>query len=423
MKHKLIKSIAVTLMVSSLWGANLLAAPEAVKLNLFYYKQEIVNQMKDLTEAFTKKNPQIKIELEIVPNDSMTVLRTKMASGQAPDLIQLQSYANVFEFAQSGWLLDLSKEPILNKVMPGAKNAVTYPAWGENKAIRGKVYALPMDLAGIGIIYNKEIFNKYGLKPPKTFKELKVVSATLKKNKVTPFASMFKANWSLGHFFTMAHTTLAGAKLNPWLQKMNANQASYADPVEVKSLFKMLDFYKANSDPRAAEFDWNEQQAAFAKGEAAMMVQGLWSYGAAIATNPKLKCGFIPFPCTDNVTQNKMYADVDSTFAISASSSPERIKAAKIFLEWLATPEAIKIWVEKCKLVPTFKGANLKAMDAPFQDLVSYMNRNQTNPWAFSMYPVTVFEDACKNGAQEYMFGRKNATQVIQYIDQTWKKN
>jgi len=35
---------------------------------------------------------------------------------------------------------------------------------------------------------------------------------------------------------------------------------------------------------------------------------------------------------------------------------------------------------------------------------------------------VAVFEDACKNGAQEYMFGRKNADQVIKYIDDTWKR-
>ncbi|HBE78086.1 MAG TPA: hypothetical protein DDW65_09955, partial [Firmicutes bacterium] len=354
------------------------------------------------------------IDLEMVPNDSAAVLRSRMASNQAPDIIQLQSYAMVFEFAGAGWLLDLSKEPVLGKVAPATKNAVTY---------KGKAYALPMDVAGIGIIYNKDIFKKYGLKPPTTFKELTAVCAALKKNNVTPFASMFKVNWSLGHFLSMVHTTLAGPKVMPWIESMNSGKGSFADPINTKEVFRMLDFYKANSDPKAAEFDWNEQQASFAKGEAAMMVQGLWSYGAAIGTNPKLHCGFIPFPCTNDTKDTKLFADVDSTFALSASSSPEKIKASKTFLEWLATPEAIKIWVEKCKLVPTFKGANVKTMDAPFQDLVSYLNSGKTNPWAFSMYPVAAFEDATKNGAQEYVFGTKNAEQVIQYFDETWKKS
>jgi raffinose/stachyose/melibiose transport system substrate-binding protein len=412
MRKNLVKGLWVVL-VLLLIGSTVLAA-EPVKLHLFFYKQEIVNQLKEMTEVFSKSHPDILIDLEIVPNDSMTVLKTRMSSGQAPDIIQLQSYANVFEFANAGWLLDLSKETVLTKVVPSTKTAVTY---------KGKAYALPMDVAGIGIIYNKDIFKKYGLEPPATFNELRNVCTILKKNKITPFASMFKANWSLGHFLSMTHTTLAGPKALPWIESMNAGKGSFADPVHVKELFRILDFYKANSDPKAAEFDWNEQQASFAKDEAAMMVQGLWSYGAAIDTNPKLNCGFIPFPCTNNVKDTKLFADVDSTFALSAASSPEKTKAAKEFLEWLATPEAIKMWVEKCKLVPTFKGANVKSMDAPFQDLVAYLNSGKTNPWAFSMYPVAAFEDATKNGAQEYIFGRKNAQQVVQYIDETWRNS
>lgn len=405
--------VLLLLVLAASFVAGGVSAADKVKLNLFFYKQEIKAEMRELTDAFSKKYPNVTIDLEIVPNESMAVLRTKMAGGNAPDIIQLQSYASVFEFARAGWLADLTKEPVMNKVVPGTKTSVTY---------NGKIYALPMDVAGIGIIYNKDIFKKYGLKPPTTFTELKTVAATLKKNGVTPFASMFKANWSLGHFISMVHTTLAGEKLMPWMAKMNAGNASFADPINKEDLFRIMNFYKANSDENAAEMDWNEQQAAFATSKAAMMVQGLWSYGAAISTNPKLNCGFIPFPATENPKANKMFADVDSTFAVAATASPDRMKAAKLFLDWLATPEAVKIWVEKCKLVPTFKGANVKTMDVPFQDLVSFMDAGKTNPWAFSMYPVAVFEDACKNGAQEYMFGRKTADQVIQFIDETWKK-
>ncbi|HEX2955061.1 MAG TPA: extracellular solute-binding protein [Bacillota bacterium] len=399
--------LLVALMVGNVWAAD------TVNLKLFFYKQEIVKQMGDLVDAFAKTNPNVKIELEIVPNDSMTVLKTRMQSGQAPDIIQLQSYASVFEFAEAGWLADLSKEPVMGKVVPSTKSAVTF---------KGKQYALPMDVAGIGIIYNKEIFEKYGLKPPTTFAQLQKVCTVLKKHGVTPFASMFRANWSIGHFLSMAHTTLAGEKLMPWMEKMNKGQASWGDPVNKKQLFRILDFYKANSDKKAAEFDWNEQQAAFAGGKAAMMVQGLWSYGAAISTNPHLRCGFIPFPCTNSVKNTKLFADVDSTFALSATASPEKLKAAKAFINWLSTPEAVKIWVEKCHLVPTFKGADVKSMDAPFQDLVKYLNAGKTNPWAFSMYPVNAWEDATKNGAQAYIFGTQNADQVIQYIDQVWKR-
>ena len=401
---------AVLLLIFSL---SFLSAAE-VNLNLFFYKQEIKDSLKEMTDAFTARYPDIKIDLEMVPNDSQTVLKTKMQKNEAPDIIQLQGYANVFEFAESGWLLDITKEPVIKKVSKAAMNAVTY---------NGRVYALPMDLAGIGIIYNKEIFAKYNLKAPKTFKDLVKVSKVLKENGITPFAGLFKANWSLGHFLTMVHTGLAGDKLMPWLNGMNNGKGSYADPVNVNSIFRLLDFYKANAHENAAEYDWDQQQAEFSQGKAAMMIQGLWSYKPAVTANPALKCGFVPFPVSNKSSEVKLYADTDSTFAISSTSSPEKIAAAKTFLAWLATPEAIKMWVEKCKLVPTFKGANVKSMDEPFQVLLKYVSSGKPMPWAFSMYPVAVFEDACKNGAQEYIFGKKNPDQVITYIDSLWKKS
>ncbi|HBR29763.1 MAG TPA: hypothetical protein DD789_10060, partial [Firmicutes bacterium] len=161
-----------------------LYAAGKTEIELYYYKQEIVKQMEAMTVAFSKKNPDISIKLTMIPNDNMVTLKARMASGDAPEIIQLQSYAAVFEFAAAGWLADLTNEPVMSKVVDGAKNAVTY---------NGRMYALPMDLAGIGIIYNKEIFNQYGLKPPTTFRELQSVCSTLKKNDVVPFAALLKA--------------------------------------------------------------------------------------------------------------------------------------------------------------------------------------------------------------------------------------
>ena len=349
----------------------------------------------------------------MTPNEGPATLKVRMASGDAPEIIQVQSYAAVFEYAAAGWLADLSNEPVMSKVMDGAKTAVTY---------NGRAYALPMDLAGIGIIYNKEIFSQYGLKPPTTFRELQAVCSSLKKHDVVPFAALLKANWSMGHIISLLHTTLAGDKLLPWLDQMNQGKASFADPIDERQLFRLLDFYKANLHSNAAEMDQSEQHAAFSSGEAAMMVQGLWAYQACLQINPNLDCGFIPFPVNDNPADSKLFADVDSSFALSSTSKPENMKAAKLFLEWLGTPEAIKMWVEDCKLVPTFKGADASKMEAPFQDMVGYMNKGQTNPWAFSMYPMAVFEEACKIGAQEYMLGLRNRDGVIDFIDATWKQ-
>ncbi len=391
--------------------ASLAAAP--VELEMYYYKQENQEGLKKLTETYTAKTG-VKISLLIVPNDADATMAARAAQGKLPDILQMQTYARVWEYAKKGFVLDLSAQPVMKKIVDSSKASVTY---------NGRIYALPMDYAGIGIIYNKEIFAKYGLKAPTTARELERVCAALKKNGVTPFAGLLAENWSAGHFITLVHTSLlVGEKKIPvdkFVSDMKAGKTSYG-VVDTAKLFAALDFYRDNMDPKASEWGWNEQQAAFAQGKAAMMVQGLWSYGAAIATNPKLDCGFVPYPVFNRQADNKMYADIDSCFGVSAQSPKAKQEAALAFLEWLASPEAQKIWIEDYKLVPAFKGANLSSMKQPFQDLLSSVDKNGAYPWAFSSYPTVVFEDACKNGAQQYMFKKIAADKVIANVDAAW---
>ncbi len=385
----------------------------AIELEMFYYKQENSEGLEKLIAAFTK-NTGIRIKTLIIANDADATMSTRAAQGKLPDILQMQSYARVQEYARNGFILDLTDQPVLSQVLEDSKPAVTY---------NGKQYALPMDYAGIGIIYNKEIFKKYNLAPPTTARELERVCATLKANGVLPFAGLLAENWSAGHFITLVHTALlVGEKNIPvdkFIADMNAGATSWG-VVDTAKLFSTMDFYLNNMDSKAAEWNWNEQQAAFAQGQAAMMVQGLWSYGAAIGNNPDLDCGFIPYPIFNDASMNKMYADIDSAFAVSSQSSAAKQEAALKFLNWLSSAEAQKIWIEDYKLVPAFKGADLSSMKQPFQDLLATVAAKGAYPWAFSMYPTAAFEDAAKNGAQQYMFRRMSAAQVVAEIDRTW---
>jgi len=387
----------------------------AQSLELYYYKQEIQAGLKSLTDAFTKENPGITISLLIVPNDAGATNAARAASGTLSEILQMQSYSTVFEYAQGGYILDLSRQPVMSKVIDSSRAAVTW---------NGKQWALPMDFAGIGIIYNKAIFATYKLQPPTTYRELERVVKTLKDNGVVPFAGLLKENWSIGHFITLVHTSLLAEKGIPvakFISGMNAGTTSYG-VVDTKKLFSIIDFYRANMDSNAEEMSWDQQQAAFAGGKSAMMVQGLWSYGAAIGTNPSLDCGFVPFPVFNDAKMNKFYADVDSTFGLSAQAPAEKQAAAKKFLEWLATPQAIKIWTAECKLTSDFKGADMSALQAPFGQLMSTVGKFGAYPWAFSMYPTAAFEDAAKNGAQAYVFKKKTADEVIADVDRIWKE-
>lgn len=390
----------------------------AQQLTMSFYKQEITQTLPKLLDAFSKANPGITIVTEIHPNDGGATNAAAAAAGKLPDLIQAASYAPIKESAKNGYYLDLTSQPIMAKVIDGAKPAVTY---------NGKLYAVPMDFAGIGIIYNKDIFAKYKLKAPTTYLELQKVAKTLKDNGVTPFAGLLKENWSIGHFIEMLHSSMLGAKVGtPGLMKfvdqMNAGETSFDKNVDIAGLFKIMDWYKGNMADNATEMSWDQQQAAYIKGQAAMMVQGLWALPNA-KDNPTLNSGFIPFPWSNKAAENRFFADVDSTFAVSAQSSPEKQAAALKFINWLASPEAIKIWTTDIQLTSTFKGADVKSMPVPFQELMTSVNKAGSYPWVFSMMPSATWEQAIKNGALSYVLGKEQPAQIVSEINDSWKAN
>jgi raffinose/stachyose/melibiose transport system substrate-binding protein len=410
---KLLSSMIIMLTVTGVM------MPQSVTLTMSYYKQEITPVLPKLLNAFTAKYPNIKITTEIHPNDGGASLAAAAASGKLPDIMQQPAYSAVIENAKNGYIIDLTNQGVIKKVIDGAKPSVTY---------KGKIYALPMDFAGLGIIYNKTIFKKYGLKAPSTYLELQKVAETLKKNNVVPFAGLLKENWSIGHFMMMLHGSMLANKLGvngvaSFVDDMNAGKTSWDKDVNISKIFEIMDWYKGNMEPNAFEMAWNEQQAEFANEKAAMMVQGLWSYLPAITTNPKLDCGFIPFPWSNKAGDNKFFADVDSTFTVSSQSPKERQDAALKFLDWLSSPEAIKVWTNDIKLTSTFKGAEIKSMQMPFQDLMNDVNKNGSYPWEFSMCPTPTWEQAMKNGALGFALGKEKPADVVKEINESWKTN
>lgn len=401
-------------------------AQDTREIEVYYYKQENQAGLRKIITSFQNSNPKIKIKLLIIPNDGDATMSARAAQNKLPAIIQMQSYSRVTEYASKGYLTDVTDIDALRSVLPSSMASVTY---------NGRQYGVPMDYAGIGIIYNKDIFEKLGIQPPETYTQLQEVCNTLKQNGIVPFSALLKENWSAGHFITMIHTALLANNApgtdadslttyyNQFIADMNAGKISYGGEIDTSRLFEILDFYHDNMNPTAAEMDGADQQRSFANGESAMMVQGLWSYVDAKKLNPKLNAGFIPFPVYDDAEKNKLYADVDSTFVISSQVDENQKKDAITFLNWLAGPEGKALWVSEYKLTHSFNDGNFESLGEPFNDLMTSVADKGAYPWLFSRYPSVAFEDACKNGSQQYMLKSLNAEKVISQIDEQWRAN
>ena len=92
---------------------------------------------------------------------------------------------------------------------------------------------------------------------------------------------------------------------------------------------------------------------AFVNGKAAFVSQGMWALATMQGKNPDFKSiGFMAYPSIMPDTKPSVGGPLEGQIAISASSSPEEIAAAKKVLERMTSPDAMKAFCEKNGTIP-----------------------------------------------------------------------
>src|SRR5579859_4394699 len=108
----------------------------------------------EINKRFHAENPNITVQFSSNASDQYeTVLKARLAGGDSPDLFGVYPGAKFYPYAKAKYLADLSDEPWVTRLLPGAKRVTTYTD--------GKVYTLPMDSNAIAVIYNKQIFSQH----------------------------------------------------------------------------------------------------------------------------------------------------------------------------------------------------------------------------------------------------------------------
>lgn len=127
--------------------------------------------VKQLIQCYEELNPNIKVELnELPPTSSSTevhqTLVTSLASGADTFDVLTADCIWFPEFAEAGWLLELDKyisQDDLKDYFKGAIDTVTY---------KGQLIGMPWAIDSGLLYYRKDLLDKYGYQPPKTWDEL-----------------------------------------------------------------------------------------------------------------------------------------------------------------------------------------------------------------------------------------------------------
>jgi ABC-type glycerol-3-phosphate transport system substrate-binding protein len=320
------------------------AANAPVKLQLFHYMGEQYKRdaLEKLTQAITRAHPEITFEITgVAYAQFQPLLQTKIAAGDVPDLMTGRPQNSV-NLVEAGVFMDLTNELFVKNVQPQAL---------KEQQVNGRYYSVPIDFTAFGVAYNKEMFDKYGLKVPTTLSEMIKVCDTFKANGIVPFAHPYKdANQpgvELGTFFVpMCYLNDKDVYWDLMKKKRTWTQIPL-----VKQAFEIFFKYLEYTDPGDIAVDPTTAINMFASGKRPMIMIGLWSTGDIRRANPNGKFGYFATPWSEDPKQNLLPFSVDDSFVVSASSKyPKALLAA---LEFIASEQGTKVWTDSTNLMST----------------------------------------------------------------------
>lgn len=307
------------------------SSSEKVEIEFYSQKPEMQKTLQEIIDDFEKENPTIDVKFSNVP-DAGTVLKTRMANDEAPDVINIYPQnADFKEFAADGRFLEIGDDAGLSNLKDGAVTPYL---------VEGKNYTLPLTANAYGIYYNKDKFKELGLEVPTTYAEFVALVDKIKTDgTASPFALSLNDAWSLNGYHQLAWVTVAGGFDGAEDVLIRSAKGAIQDDTTTKAVTERLALLTDNGQKGAAGALYADAVAAFAAGEALMLPQGTWAATAINQQEPEFEYGMFTFPGDE---EGGDYTIGAADLALSISAESEHPEEAKKFLEYLSRAEVIQ---------------------------------------------------------------------------------
>jgi multiple sugar transport system substrate-binding protein len=313
------------------------------------YLQEIVDE-------FMQEHPDIKVEVEGVPNaDVLTKLTTAAQANNLPDIICGQN-VNVSGFDNLNAAMDISEfvqqANIADSYFPSMLAAC--------RTQDGRTLGLPLYAGTDALYYRADMFEEVGLdpdNPPKSWDELVEAAKALTDPSKGRYGFGF---YGKTHFPNRMINMMINAGPEGELMKLDEASGKYAIHVNSPDSQRAWQFITDLAithkvvPPNIVEMDYPANVSAFAGGNVAMLLTGPWGARTFVGTNPeiegKFRVGQHPTPSGEPGSLIQLPA----IFGIGRTSAhPEE---AFTFLKWITLDRNI-VWNAKAGYGPVVKSA------------------------------------------------------------------
>ncbi|WNF38484.1 ABC transporter substrate-binding protein [Bacillaceae bacterium IKA-2] len=298
------------------WGGN----PEETTL------------LAETLEAFEDKYPNIKVKHDIISDQYMDVLQTRLIGGEAADVFYLDAF-EAPALIESGVLEPLDQYVTADFDIDDFEKPML-EAFQED----GVTYGFPKDYSTIALFYNKTMLAEANVEVPTTWEEFR--QAAIELTQGTEVYG-FGAAPELARAYYIGESK--GGKI------VTDNQASFGDDRVIEALQPIVDMRnvdKSAAQPSEVGSGWGGEM--FGQGKAAMVIEGNWAIPFIENNFSEIDFGTAEVPTIDGQKGTMAY-----TVAYVMNKESDKKEAAWKLIEFLTGKEGMEIWTSKGFALPT----------------------------------------------------------------------
>ncbi len=299
---------------------------------------------KELIKKFNAEYPNVKINYQSVPfGEAQNKFKTAAEAGQgAPDILRAE-VAWVPEFAAAGHLYALDGTALLedNDYLETPLSSNVYD---------GKTYGVPQVTDTLGLMYNKELFEKAGIdEPPTTWDEVEEDAALLKEKAGVEGIYVNSAGYFLLPFMYGEGGDLVDTGSKTIEVASDENKAG----IKVAQ-----DLVKSGAAPKPdANDSYGTMMTLFKEGKVAMIINGPWEV-ANISNDPKFggfeNLGIAPVPGGSAGAGAPVGGH---NYVVYSGMDEAKADAATAFIQFMTSAESEAYLADELGLLPTNEGA------------------------------------------------------------------
>jgi multiple sugar transport system substrate-binding protein len=355
-------------LASLLWCGAVLASSLAfaeTELKVYLPSQGQPAVWRKALDQFEARNLGIKVTIEVGGATSdlqVQYLNTVMSAKDSSLDVLILDVIRPAQFAAAGWLSPFAERDLQSYLRP----------YAEANTVDGKVVALPAYADAMFLYYRKDLLDKYGLQPPKTWDELAIAAKKVTEGEHNPDLQglSFQGKAIEGAvctfllpYWSQGKTVVDGGKL------------MFDRDAATKSLALWKGFTEAGVAKKSiSEVATDDTRKEFQAGNVVFAVN--WGYAWALSQGEGSavvgKVGVARLPAVAGGEQSSCLGGWE--WGVSAYSKHQ--EEAKKLAEYLSSPEVSKFMAINGSLLPTY---------AP---LYTDSEVNRAAPWFADAVPV-----------------------------------